>query len=165
MKSALLICTWLLVVAQLKAGEYRGARINPDGETTVTAVIGGSKLVAVFETSSIEIGKHDKTPRFPQCTYTTMPCILTRQIKTYLNGKEIFLPRSAYAGLGDVHSAELTSKGGLFILSIVGGDASESYIARIAMNRKRTLERRIYSGEDPYHALEVTKYYEVSAVD
>lgn len=86
-------------------------------------------------------------------------------MKILVNERDIFVPVSAYADLGDVLSAEFSTKGGLFVLTVRGGDASESYIVRLSFNKERLLERRVYSGEDPYNVLEVTRYYQVSAVD
>lgn len=70
------------------------------------------------------------------------------------------MPRAAYADLGDISSAELTTNKGQMILTIQGGDASESYIAKLTFNRQRVLERRLYSGEDADHPLEISHFYQ-----
>jgi hypothetical protein len=163
MKSLTLICLLLMLCAHL-VGQGRASKIDPNGETTVSAFIAKVKLVAVFQTSSVEVSNDDKIPRFPQCTYSRIPCVIVRQLKLFVNDAEVFLPRSVYADLGDIQSAEFSSKNGLFVLTLMGGDASESYTARIVFD-KRLRERRLYSGEDRIHALEVTRYNQVTAVD
>lgn len=74
---------------------------------------------------------------------------------------EVRVPRSAYSDLGDIVSVEVSPKGKAFVLTITGGDASESYIARLMFDKHRVFERRIYPGEDPQHVTEVSRYYQV----
>lgn len=163
MKFSILVCLSLFLCARL-AGQSLTSKINPNGETTVSALVAKVKLVAVFHTSSVEVSNDDKVPRFPQCTYSRFPCVLVQQLKLFVNDSEIFVPRSVYADLGDIQSAELSNKNGLFVLTLTGGDASESYIVRIVFD-KRLQERRLFSGEDRLHALEVTRYHQVATVD
>jgi len=87
------------------------------------------------------------------------------QLRITVSGNEIFVPRSAYSDLGDILSAEISTKGNVFVLAITGGDASESYIVRLIFDKNRLLERRLYSGGDRQHAVEVSHYFQVSAVD
>jgi len=94
-----------------------------------------------------------------------MPCSLTEEIRVLVNAKEVFIPRSAYADLGDISTAELTMRNGLMMLTITGGDASESYVAELRFRHDRLLERRLYSGENTKRPLEVSRYYQVSATN
>lgn len=94
-----------------------------------------------------------------------MPCSLTEQIRVLVNAKEVFIPRSAYADLGDISTAELTIRNGLIMLTVKGGDASESYVAELLFRHERLSERRLYSGENTKRPLEVSRYYQVSATD
>lgn len=168
MKSLMLICLSLVLCAQPYAGERRASQINPNGETTVSAEFGKTKLVAIFQTSTVDIGPpptDNKPRRFAQCTYTRIPCSLTGQIRVLVNGRDTFVPTSAFADLGDIVSVEFSTKEDLFILTIRGGDGSESYIARLVFNKERLLERRLYSGEDKYHVLEVSRYYKTPPLD
>lgn len=146
-------------------GQRQPSMVNPNGETKVSTSISETKLVAILQTTEVEISTDDKVPRFPQCTYSRTPCVIVRQIKLFVNRAEIFLPRSIYADLSDVQSAEFSrAKDGKFILTITGGDASESYIARIIFDRQ-VQQRMLYSGEDRTHALEVTNYHQVASTD
>jgi hypothetical protein len=142
--------------------------MDPSGETKVSASIGKTKIVAILRTSTVDIGTPtavDKTRRFAQCTYARFPCVLTGRISILVNESEIFIPRSAYSDLGDISSVEVSPSGNVFTLTVKGGDASESYIARLVFDKERVLERRLYSGEDPQHATEVSRYYLVGAAD
>ena len=139
-------------------------KVNSSGRTVVPAVIGKSKIAVLLKTSTVDVGlpgKPDKSRRFLQCTYSVFPCVLTNEFKIVVDGRSIPVPYSTYADLGDMLTATITERGPLFELTIKGGDASESYIARISFDRTRVHERRLYSGEDPSHLLEVTQYYEV----
>jgi hypothetical protein len=155
----------LVLCAQPYASERHASKIAPNGETTVSAAFGKTKLVAVFHTSTVEISTDDKTPRFAQCTYSRVPCSLTGQIKIFVDGTDILVPGAAYADLGDISTAEFSTKEGFFVLTITGGDASESYLARLVFNKNRLLERRLYSGEDPDHVLEVSHFYKTPALN
>jgi hypothetical protein len=142
--------------------------MDSSGETKVSASIGKTRIVAFLRTSTVDIGTPPavgKNRRFAQCTYARFPCVLTGWISILVNENEIFIPRSAYSDLGDITSAEVSPNGNLFVLTIKGGDASESYIARLVFDKERVLERRLYSGEDPQHATEVSRYYLVGAAD
>jgi hypothetical protein len=140
--------------------QTRASKINPNGETTVSAVIAKAKLVAIFQTSIVEVSNDDKIPRLPQCTYSRVPCVIVRQLKIFVNDVEVFVPRSVYADIGDLQSAEFSQKDGLYTLTLTGGDASESYISRITFD-KQMRERRLYSAGNQTRALETTRYHEV----
>ena len=159
MKSRTVICLLLIQCSHMLAQNH-ASKINSNGETTVSVVVAKAKLIALFQTSSVEVSNDDKIPRLPQCTYSRVPCVIVRQLKIFVNGVEVFIPRSVYADLGDLQSAEFSQKDGLYTLTLTGGDASESYIARIAFD-KQIRERRLYSAEDRAHALETTRYHEV----
>jgi hypothetical protein len=133
-------------------------KIEPNGETRISAVLRDVKLIAIFQTAIEQISNDDEIPRLPQCTYSRIPCVVTRQIQLSVNGNEIFLPRSVFADLGDVTSAEFSrSQNGRYVLTVWGGDASESYILRILFDEKLR-QRILYSGEDQSHPLQVTDY-------
>ena len=163
MKSLLLICFFALFCPKVNGGSV--SAINPDGATTITATVGKTRLDVVFHTSSVNVSQGDKIPRFAQCTYSKIPCVLTRQVKLLVNGEDLFLPRSAYADLGDIQSAQILLQGEKFELIVKGGDASEAYIAHILFDRRRVLGRRLFSAGDTSHALESIQYYEVSTRD
>jgi hypothetical protein len=129
-------------------------------------VLGKTNAQAIFRTSTVQIsGTEDKTRRFAQCTYSRIPCSLTEQVRVLIDGSEVFIPRSAYADLGDITSAEFATSDNQVMLTIRGGDGSESYVAKLLFGKNGVAERRLYSGEDEQHPLQVTHYYRVSTAD
>jgi hypothetical protein len=165
MRFLILFACTLLSVGYVTGEDSHMSVIKPNGETTVLSTLGKSELSAVFETKTAEIEQNDKIPRFAQCTYSRMPCVLTSRIKLSINQREIPLPRSVFADLGDIHTASFSARKGLFVLTIHGGDASEAYIAEIIFNKDQLLARRLISAEDPYHSMEDTQYHQVNTAD
>lgn len=156
----------LVLCAQFCFAQSRGSKVAPSGETTVSAVLGKTKAEATFRTSTVQIsGTEEKNRRFAQCTYSRIPCSLTEQVRVLIDGNEVFIPRSAYADLGDITTAEFATSDNQVTLTIRGGDASESYIAKLLFGKDGLSERRLYSGEDDQHPLQVTHYYQVSTAD
>ena len=156
----------LLVACQFCAAQSHAVKIAPSGTTTISAAFGRMKVKAEFRTATVQISIGEASKRkFVQCTYSITPCSLTERVRLQIDGKGVVFPDSAYSDLGDITTAQLTTKAGLVILIIRGGDASEAYIADLMFNRDRLLERRLYSGEDPNHPLEISHYYVVSLGD
>lgn len=156
----------LVLCCQFCLAQSRGSRVTPSGETRVSAVLGKIKAEATFRTSTVQIsGTEEKNRRFAQCTYSRIPCSLTEQVRVLIDGNEVFIPRSAYADLGDITSAEFATTDNQVTLTIRGGDASESYVAKLLFRKDGLAERRLYSGEDDQHPLQVTHYYQVSTAD
>lgn len=166
MNMSKMIWITLFVCCQFCFAQSRGSKVAPSGETTISAALGKTKVEALFRTSTVQIsGTEEKNRRFAQCTYSRIPCILTEQVRVLIDGGEVFIPRSAYSDLGDISTAEWSTSDGRKMLTIHGGDASESYIAKLLFGKGRLSERRLYSGEDAEHPLEVSHYFQVSAAD
>jgi hypothetical protein len=156
----------LVLCSQFCFAQNRDLSVAHSGKTSISALLGKTKAEAVFRTSTVQIsGTGEKNRRFVQCTYSRTPCSLTEQVRILLDGNEVFVPRSAYADLGDISTAELTMIDGKMMLTIKGGDASESYVARLLFGKEGLSERRLYSGEDVEHPLEICHYFQVSTVD
>lgn len=163
MKSKLIVVSFTLVACSTGFSQSRPSKILPSGNTLVSASLRGNEFRALFRTSLAPISTSTSPEQnFAQCTSSRVPCSLTAEIKLFATSREVFVPRSAYADLGDISNAELTTSNRLFVLTIRGGDASEAYIAKIEFNRERVLRRLLYSAEDPAHPLEVSQYHMVS---
>ena len=159
---------WMVLLAscQFCAAQTHAVKIAPNGETTLSAAMGAKKIEAEFLTTTVQLSLSESvTRKFVQCTYSRVPCSLTEQIRLQIGGNDVFIPRSAYADLGDISTAQLTTHADQVTLTIRGGDASESYIAELIFNKDRLLERKLYSGEDPNDPLEISHYYVVSLGD
>jgi hypothetical protein len=148
--------------SHLAFAQNRPVSVASNGETAVSASLEGKYAKALFHTSSVSVTDSENR-RFAQCTSSRIPCSLTSQLKIFWNDSEVFVPRSAYADLGDISTAQLSVANGRMILAIRGGDASEGYIAKLEFNKERVVMRSLYSAEDTSHPLEVSRYYVVSA--
>jgi hypothetical protein len=80
-------------------------------------------------------------------------------LEIMVNKTSLFVPRSTYADLLDVRSAEmsLTEKSGNLLLR--GGDASESFLARIEFDRRGIKRRALFNSESPGKPLQETIYH------
>jgi hypothetical protein len=164
MKLRLFVVTSAVLLSQACFAQLHPTTVSSSGVTTLTMSVQGKELKALIQTMVVP-----KTPtsspeeHFAQCTSSRTPCVLTSQIKLLAGTSEIFVPRGAYADLGDIFSAELTMSNGLFVLTLRGGDASEAYIAKLEFNKDRVIRRSLYSAEDATHPVEVSQFFMVSS--
>jgi hypothetical protein len=166
MKAQCLVVSVILLLCQAALAQHQPTKVLANGNTSVTASLKGKHLKALFRTTVAPIPNSDSSKqRFAQCTSSRTPCSLTAQIEIFEDGNEVFVPRAAYADLGDISDAELTTSGDRYVLTISGGDASEAYIAKLEFNKERVVKRLLYGAEDPVHPLEISQFYMVSSSD
>lgn len=164
MKLRLFIIMSAVVMCQACLAQQHPTQVSSNGTTTVTMSVKGEELKALIQTMVVpKAAPNLPEERFAQCTSSRTPCVLTSQIKLFDGASEVFVPRGAYADLGDIFTAELTMSNGLFVLTLKGGDASEAYIAKLEFNKDRVIRRSFYSAEDIAHPLEVTQFFMVSS--
>ena len=141
------------------------SRVAAQGETRITATLGGKAVLVQFFTHKVDIGKPSDEPpkrRMSSCTYSRIPCSLTDAVEISVAGHPVFVPRSAFADLADINGAELhLIAPGRFRLALTGGDASEAYEANIVFDRHRVRERAVTASEAQMVA-EKTVYFDVS---
>jgi hypothetical protein len=165
MKPLPLLCLLSAFCAAPADCQNRTPEINPNGETRLSATVGKIRIVVVLHTSTVDIGSPVDNPdfgresKFVQCTGGRSPCVLTGQLSILVDGDEVEVPKSAFADLGDIVSVEVSRDGDNFALTIEGGDAAYSYLARLIFDKHRVLERRLYPGEFREHLAEDTRYY------
>jgi hypothetical protein len=75
-----------------------------------------------------------------------------------VNGKPIFVPRTAFADLLNVESAQLTAREGGGTLTLRGGDGAESYLVTVAFDSKRVRSRKVFSSLAPGKPVEESRY-------
>lgn len=164
MKLRLFVITSTVLLCQACFAQLHPTTVSSSGTTTVTMSVNGKELKALIETMVVpKAAASSPEQHFAQCTSSRTPCILTSQIKLLDGASEVFVPRGAYADLGDIFSAELTTSKGLFVLTIRGGDASEAYIAKLEFNKDRVIRRTLYSAEDTADPVEVSQFFMVSS--
>jgi hypothetical protein len=152
---------FLLAIGSFLYSATAQVAVNSKGETIVSSQLGTAAIHAKITTRELANGTADKPvkPHGSACTMSRFPCSVVDEIEIAAAGEQLFVPRSAFADLSDVNNAKLTTEHGKFVLLLVGGDASESYIARIVFNRKRVTYRSLTSGEFPEHPLQETIYH------
>lgn len=163
MKLRLFLITSAVLLCQACLAQQHPTQVSSNGTTTVTMSVKGMELKALIQTMVVpNAAPNSPENHFAQCTSSRTPCVLTSQIKLLDGASEVFVPRGAYADLGDIFTAELTTSGGLFVLTLRGGDASEAYIAKLEFNKDRVVRRTLYSAEDTAHPVEVSQFFMVS---
>lgn len=129
-------CLWMLLTSVVcGAGPVRNQlSIAPNGETVIVADSAKFKVRVKINTHEVQIGKpSDKRPDLIRsvCTYSRYPCSIVDYIDIAVNDKPLSVPRSVFCDLADLNTAEIKIEQKDSILTLTGGDASESYIVRI----------------------------------
>jgi len=81
------------------------------------------------------------------------------RIDIMVNGKQLWVGRSVYCDLFDLHNAEILMGPKTVVLAVEGGDASESHWAKIEFDTKQVKRRNFGSGMTPGESAEVTTYH------
>ena len=166
-KVVMRLCVSLIgMLAVLVAGHALGAQqstaVAPEGETSVVATVSGLAVRVKLKTHEVQIGKpSDQRPPVIEssCTYSRYPCSVVDRLDIVVNGRRIFVPRSAFGDLGDVFRTEIAAREGGAVLTLYGGDASESYIARIAFDATRVTRRTLSPATEPDQPTQETAYF------
>lgn len=126
-------------------------KVASQGVTDVTAAFGKTQVSVKITTHELEIGKpSDERPTkiLSSCTYSRIPCSPIDYLEIFVNGSTLFVARSVYADLADLGEASLhKNKNGQFVLTLIGGDASESYTIDIAFDGSLVRQRTFMSNE------------------
>jgi len=151
------VMTTQLLVASLTAP----VPVSSKGETVVSSRLGNLAIEARIRTHELPNGTAASPvkPTDSACTMSRVPCSIVDGLDIAIAGEPIFVPRSAFADLADLSSAKLAIEHGKYVLVLVGGDASESYVVRIAFDRRHVTYRSLTSGEFPEHPLQETIYH------
>ena len=92
------------------------------------------------------------------CTYSRYPCSVVDLIIIVVNGRPIIVPRAAFCNLADLVKADLQMGQKGAVLTLNGGDASESYLVKIRFNRERVMGLSLFGGESGKKLQETTFY-------
>jgi hypothetical protein len=114
-------------------------KVASQGVTDIATAFGKTKVAVQITTHEMDIGKaSDKWPqkRLSSCTYSRFPCSLVDYMEITVDDNDLLVVRSVYADLADLGVASLREKKkGHFVLTLVGGDASESYTVEVTFDR------------------------------
>lgn len=169
MKAAiyLLACLVTILIAGCANAAGLPSRVASDGETLVSATAGALSVQVRILTSEVHVSKvGQKTLSVrSRCTLSKNPCSAVDHLEISVNGDALFIPRSAYCGLSDLSTAQIQIGGDLSVLIVHGGDASESYIARIEFDSAQVKRRTLFSALSEKQPLEETIYHLVEVGD
>lgn len=134
-------------------------QVKVQGETLLTAASKGFAVrirIKTHETAAPRI--IDPYDQESSCTGARSPCSLVDSLKISVNGKPVFVWRSVFCDLADLNDAEISIAGTTAKLTLTGGDASESYIAKIYFDKENVTRRTVAGGEDPDSIIQDTRY-------
>ena len=145
-------------------GEQSWTAVSKDG---VTIIAGGkykSQVIIKIFSRVVDIPakeRHEDESHSTNCTYSIRPCREIYKLEILMNDKQIRVPRSAFADLGDITNARIVQDAqGMTTVQLTGGDADEGFYAYLRLDRKGIAERDIYTIAGPKAGpLEVTKYH------
>lgn len=151
-------------------GAYAGTTqqhtaIASKGKTVIVAKSAKFNVRVIIKTHEVQIGKpSDKRLDVirSSCTYSRYPCSIVDYIDIDVNGKAIVVPRSVFCDLSDLNAAEVQINRGDAVVTLTGGDASESYMVKIEFDTEHVKRKSEYwseyskdepSEETTYHKL------------
>lgn len=127
-------------------------KISKQGETNFTAYFDSKKISISIWTRQIDIGKpSNEHPerRFTNCTYSQFPCSLVELLEIKVGNQSLFINRSVFSDLADINNLKVKKKeSDYFVLTLNGGDASESYSVDIIFNSTSIKQRDVRNNID-----------------
>jgi hypothetical protein len=162
----IVLCSVIVCNAAPPAGNE--TKVTSHGVTDVAAAFGKTQVSIKITTHEVDIGKpSDPRPEkiLSSCTYSRVPCSPVDYMEISVNGNTLHISRSVYADLADVGVASLRQKKkGQFVLTLSGGDASESYYVEITFDKNEVRQRELGSNLDGL-VLERTTYFVLPPLD
>jgi hypothetical protein len=160
------LCAVMVCHAAPPAGN--GIKVASKGVTDITTAFGKTQVSVKITTHEVDVGMpSDPRPEkiLSNCTYSQFPCSPVDHLDISINGNPLFVARSVYADLADVGVVSLRQqKKGLFVLTMAGGDASESYTVEITFDINLVRQRTFMSNEVK-QVTQRTTYFEPPAMD
>lgn len=86
------------------------------------------------------------------------PSLVVTSLAIWYNDKKIVVPRSAFADLSMVNEVMLKNNKKGFTVSIIGGDAGDSYTCAIQLRKDMVVRRIVRDNEFPDSFYEETSY-------
>ncbi|MFZ5503512.1 MAG: hypothetical protein ACOY3V_08330 [Pseudomonadota bacterium] len=163
--SRLLMHLMMLLVAGCTYAAQPSTSVVSKGETRLMFTAGHLSALVRITTHEMQIGKasdHRSAVVQSNCTYSRHPCSIVDRIDITVNGNPLFIPRSVFCGLADLNRADVKVDEERLILTLYGGDASESFIAKIEFDEARVMRRTILvNGNSGFEPSQETVYHTV----
>ena len=157
----------MLFRSGMAQGLENWSNLASKGVTEIKSTFGKTQVLIKITNHEFEIGKpSDQRPKqiLSSCTYARFPCSPVDYLEIFVNGQPLFVARSVYADLADVNKAKLQRKKGQFILTLDGGDASESFTLALFFD-EQLIKKRILKSNEANQVLQETTYSAPKAMD
>ena len=169
MKSMVIVIAFGLLVSieNTYAGQSSSV-VASHSKTSIVSTSGDINVLVEIRTHEVYIGKaSDPRPTIfhSSCTYSKIPCSVVDELTIMVGKTPLVVPRSAFCDLADLNNAEIDITASKSVLTLYGGDASESYIAKIEFNAEEVVRRSLTSAIEPSQPLEETTYHSVVVGD
>jgi hypothetical protein len=156
--SGLRICALVLgiFVAASSVAAQKSTGIALSGSTSIAIASNSTQAKVILHASQ----RGEKSgARCDAVRSSNMPNTTSLEaVEIIVNGKTLFVPRSAYLALNSLRQAALQADGRTFILELSGGDAAESYFVRIYFDARGVHRKKLFSSIDGAVPLEDTHY-------
>jgi hypothetical protein len=161
-RTAWCVC-WVLLAMGAQLAAQVGTHVAATGETVMTLGSKNSGVRVAISTHKVQNGEPSSpvAPKYSPCTMSRYPCSVVDAIAFSVGQEKLFVPHSVFCDLADVNTASLKTSGPGWVLSLVGGDASESYVLAIEFDA-RHISRRIFTDGESGQKLQETNYYEAA---
>jgi hypothetical protein len=155
----LLASSWSFLPTTHANAAQEEVAIAPSGNTVVGAVFKKKTVDVTIRTVRIESSNSAfpwglKNVGFREIT-------IVQSLEISVDGKHIWVPRSVFGDLFNPLKASVGFEKGLFVLTINGGDASESYFIRVYFDDKKVSLMETYSSLDNALTSDTRYYYPV----
>jgi len=168
MKHALLCLTILMFSSSSLSGqsqianEVKPTKVALSGESELETKVAGKTIRVTISTYKVDLDSPNPMPpptgeAKTNCTYSRFPCNQVSNLRIWVAGKRIFVPRSVFADRADAGNMSVTSEAGMYVLSLDGGDASEGYTLKVFFDAGHVKKRELYDVESN-SLLQVTTY-------
>lgn len=154
----------LALVSTPLLSQQKWSRVAETGVTSLEGSVGSQRLSIQLYTRVVDIPLEDKQSAVnhaTNCTYSVSRCSDLYEVRVFVGGKEVFVPRSVFADIADLTNARILNGGGdVATLVLRGGVGDEVFEVHIRLDKKRILERDVYTMAGVKSGpLEVTRYY------
>jgi hypothetical protein len=162
----IVLCAVMVCNAAPPAGSE--TKVASKGVTDIAATFGKTQVSVKITTHEVDIGKPSgQRPEkiLSSCTYSRVPCSPVDYIEISVNGNALFVARSVYADLADLGVASLRQKKkGQFVLTLGGGDASESYTVAVTFD-ENLVRQRTFTSNEASQVMQRTIYFDSQSID
>lgn len=159
----IVVCIYILLASGSYAQKvHQLMPVASKGETVIATKSARLNVIVKIKTHEVQIEKpSDQRSDVirTSCTYSRYPCSVVDGIDIAVNDEMIIIPRSVFCDLADLNTADVKIGEKESILTLTGGDASESYIVKISFDSEQVIRRVTASAMLPDQPLQEIIYH------